>query len=222
MWISGICRNAINSFEGSWDYARIKAQDSLPVRQKKNNPPLIAPPSTLEGLDIFLAQLETETGIRKASYDYLSDLIKQYQTRFTHTPSITPLSGRLSAGFGWRRHPIFRTMEFHQGLDVMTWYGAPIRAAADGVVEKADWNYGYGKAVIIDHGYGIKTLYGHLSRFLVRQGMTVRKGQWIAEAGSTGISTGVHLHYELRKEETATSPVPYLNMDMLTAIGRWR
>lgn len=173
---------------------------------------------SIEKLQLLMDQILVESRTRESSYDFLTKRIHEFQLRFAHTPSIIPLIGSLSAGFGFRRHPFSGGVEFHRGIDIMTWMGAPIKAAADGIVEKADWNYGYGRTVIIDHQHGLKTLYGHTSRFLVREGMQVKKGQLIAEAGSTGMSTGVHLHYEVHRGETVISPAPYLNLTLLTAL----
>ncbi|MBD2665051.1 murein hydrolase activator EnvC family protein [Richelia sinica] len=115
-----------------------------------------------------------------------------------------------SSPFGWRIHPILGYRRFHAGLDFAASYGSMIRAADSGTVIFAGWYGGYGKAVIIDHGQGITTLYGHSSELYVAEGQTVQKGQAIAAVGSTGLSTGPHLHFEVRRDGTPVDPADYL------------
>jgi murein DD-endopeptidase MepM/ murein hydrolase activator NlpD len=121
-----------------------------------------------------------------------------------------PIQGPITSPYGWRTHPIFGTARYHSGLDIGADYGDPVRAADGGVVIYADWYGGYGKAVIIDHGGGITTLYGHNSELLVSEGQNVRKGQVIARAGSTGYSTGPHVHFEVRQDGSPVDPMGYL------------
>ncbi len=121
-----------------------------------------------------------------------------------------PISGPITSPYGWRTHPIFGTQRYHSGVDIGADYGDPIRAADGGVVIYADWMGGYGYAVIIDHGGGISTLYGHNNELLVGVGQRVYKGQVIARAGSTGYSTGPHCHFEVRQNGSPVSPMNYL------------
>jgi len=123
-------------------------------------------------------------------------------------PSMWPTDGYISSGFGYRSYP---DTEFHPGLDIVNDYGAPIYATADGVVEEADWYYGYGYRIVIDHGNGYVTWYAHDSRMLVSAGDRVHKGQEIAEVGATGFATGPHCHYELLLWGTPIDPTPFLN-----------
>lgn len=124
---------------------------------------------------------------------------------------INPVPGAsISSRFGWRVHPIFGTGRMHTGIDFGASAGTPIRAADHGIVLDTNWMGGYGKAVMIDHGQGIVTLYAHTSAYYVRPGQRVRKGQIIAAVGSTGYSTGPHLHLEVRKNGTPVDPLGWL------------
>ncbi|HEY3424359.1 MAG TPA: peptidoglycan DD-metalloendopeptidase family protein [Negativicutes bacterium] len=121
-----------------------------------------------------------------------------------------PAEGPITSPFGWRTHPIFGTQLYHSGLDIGADYGDAVLAADGGVVIFADWMGGYGKAVIIDHGGGISTLYGHNSELLVSEGQRVRKGQTISRVGATGYATGPHLHFEVRVDGSPVNPMNYL------------
>ena len=117
----------------------------------------------------------------------------------------------ISSEFGYRIHPVYGTKKYHSGMDMAAPGGSPILAAADGTVRFAGWNGGYGYCVIIDHGGGIQTLYGHSSKLLVSSGQKVTRGQKIALVGTTGTSTGNHLHFEVLNNGVATNPRPYLS-----------
>ncbi len=121
-----------------------------------------------------------------------------------------PVNGEITSPFGWRVHPIWGTQIFHAGLDIGADYGDPVHAADSGTVVYAGWMGGYGNAVMIDHGGGLVTLYGHNSSITVSEGQQVGKGETIALAGSTGNSTGPHCHFEVRIHGEVTSPLQYL------------
>lgn len=123
---------------------------------------------------------------------------------------LLPCLGEITSGFGWRMHPVLGYERFHAGIDIGADYGSTIYAAEQGLVIFAGWYGGYGNAVIIDHGGGITTLYGHTSELYVSEGQTVQRGQAIAAVGSTGLSTGPHLHFEVRREGEPTDPVAFL------------
>lgn len=127
-----------------------------------------------------------------------------------NSPFIWPLRGRLTSLFGPRTHPIYGTPDFHTGIDLAVPEGTPIHAAAPGTVIWAGTKGGYGVLVVIDHGNGYQTYYGHLSRALVRVGQFVEVGQVIALSGNTGLSTGPHLHFEVRKSGEPINPLPLL------------
>lgn len=126
------------------------------------------------------------------------------------TPSIWPVTGTITSNFGYRGNPIGGGTGFHEGLDIAVDYGTPVRATASGKVSMAGWVDGYGNLVEIDHGNGFVTRYGHNSMLLVVQGQEVKAGDIISLAGSTGRSTGPHVHYEVRVNGTPTDPLLFL------------
>lgn len=123
---------------------------------------------------------------------------------------IWPVIGRISSTYSYRIHPIRKERHFHGGIDIAVPLGTPIRAAAAGTVVQSGYINGFGKTIVIDHGNGIKTLYAHNSRLLVRAGAQVNLGQIIAQAGSTGTSTGSHLDFRIYKDENTVNPLNYL------------
>ena len=142
------------------------------------------------------AELRRYYGTRRASS------VPRYAGRFR-----IPVSGRISSGFGGRYHPVLKRSRMHTGVDIAVGSGTPIHAAGDGEVIFAGWRGGYGNCVIIDHGGGVATLYGHCSRLYVGTGRRVNAGDRIAAVGSTGMSTGPHLHWEVRVNGTPVNPM---------------
>jgi murein DD-endopeptidase MepM/ murein hydrolase activator NlpD len=130
-----------------------------------------------------------------------------------HTPSIKPVVGHIISFMGNRIHPITGLIHFHRGIDIQAPWGTPIFAPADGVVVFAGTRGGYGTTCFIDHGYGYQTRYGHCSRLHVKEGDEVKRGQIIADVGSTGMSTGPHLHYEVLVDGSVTDPMAYIFPD---------
>ena len=161
-----------------------------------------------------LASIESDVARLRRALDELdrqSQQIEREIQRRMRTPSgrkrlarafrgglLRPVNGRITSGFGYRLHPILREVRMHTGVDISARTGTPILAAADGEVTRAGWLPAYGKCIIIEHDGGISTLYGHCSSLLVRVGQEVKKGQVIGRVGSTGWSTGPHLHFEKR------------------------
>jgi murein DD-endopeptidase MepM/ murein hydrolase activator NlpD len=125
-------------------------------------------------------------------------------------PTLWPVVGRITAHFGERMDPFSGEGAFHPGLDIASHYGDPVHATADGIVTEAGRDGGYGRLVVIDHGFGVTTWYGHLSGFNVQPGMHVKAGDVIGYEGDSGRSTGPHLHYEIRIYNTPVNPWPYL------------
>lgn len=128
-----------------------------------------------------------------------------------YTPSVWPIVGKLESGFGGRRNPFGgSSYEFHTGQDIDAAYGDPVVAGATGKVSFVGWQNGYGQLIVIDHGGGLTTRYGHLSHVDVSQGQTVERSQFIGRVGSSGRSTGPHLHYEIRINDEPVDPLQYL------------
>lgn len=138
----------------------------------------------------------------------LQDKIQGKLVLLSCTPSVLPVEGLVTHGFAWRKDPFTGKRAFHTGLDISARRGAPVRAPADGVVTSAGWLHGYGKEIEINHGYGVSTRYGHLNRIDVKPGDVVKRGDTIGEVGSTGRSTGPHLHYEVLENGKPVNPIP--------------
>ena len=126
------------------------------------------------------------------------------------TPSIAPVRGILTDGFGGRSDPFTGESGVHNAVDISSAVGQAVRAPADGIVVKAEWANGYGNVVYVSHGYGYSTRYGHLSGFAVRPGARIKRGDVIGYVGSTGRSTGPHLHYEVRVNNNPVNPLEYI------------
>ncbi len=208
--------------------AKQELEDIL-VRQEENAENLesrkAALDATLEQKQKLLqeatADLEKYKAIYEAAEAAEAAMIKQNQNAFSYSSNPVKYTGgrfawpvpgsqRITSYYGYRIHPVYKTKKFHTGIDVGAGYGLAIVAAGDGVVTMATTNGGYGKCVIINHGSGITTLYGHCSTLLVSVGDKVTKGQTIAKVGSTGVSTGPHLHFEVRVNGSTTDPLQYL------------
>lgn len=127
-----------------------------------------------------------------------------------HTSLLLPVEGRKTSDFGNRLNPYSKQWRHHDGVDIAAPGGTPIRAAADGTVTRAGWNGGYGNYTCLEHAGGLSTCYAHQSQILVKPGQQVRRGEVIGKVGSTGNSTGDHLHFEVRRNGTAVDPTPYL------------
>ncbi len=142
--------------------------------------------------------LHRKLDFESASFEEIQGGIEQRRNLLLHTPSIWPAHGAFTSGFGWRTRP-YRPYgrEFHKGIDIANRVGTPIYATADGIVSNIRYGKGFGLLLEIEHGFGYKTRYGHLSKALTRIGESVKRGQVVAKMGNTGISTGPHLHYEV-------------------------
>lgn len=184
--------------------------------------------SALEGynnseLMIALTQkadrLTKELYIQSKSFDEVVKMAKGKEKLLASIPAIMPLSNKdlrhQPSGFGWRTHPIYKTPEFHPGMDFAAPQGTELYATGDGTVSVADdKSQGYGNRVVIDHGYGYQTLYGHMLRSVVKPGQKVKRGEIIGYVGSTGLSTAPHCHYEVRKNGELMNPLNYYYNDL--------
>jgi murein DD-endopeptidase MepM/ murein hydrolase activator NlpD len=139
---------------------------------------------------------------------------KQWQTNIR--PSLWPVEGRLMSAFGGRTDPFSGEGAIHTGVDLSAPQGTLVHCAADGIVVHADWSGGYGRLVIVDHGNGLQTYYGHLSRFEVVTGQEIRRGDILGRSGSSGRVTSPHLHYEVRMAGNPVNPYPYLAKSALS------
>jgi murein DD-endopeptidase MepM/ murein hydrolase activator NlpD len=147
---------------------------------------------------------------QNASFNEISTYLNKQRSILAATPSIWPIKGWITSGFGKRASPLTGEPGRHYGVDIANEVGSPIRATADGMVVYAGWETGYGRVVVIEHGYGFSTRYGHCSVIDVKVGDEVKRGQVISYVGSTGRSTGSHLHYEVRLHGVPVDPEKYL------------
>lgn len=153
------------------------------------------------------------------SFEEVSKLAENKEQMLAAIPAIQPVSNkdlkRIASGFGWRLHPIYKVRKFHDGLDFTGNRGTDIFATGDGTVVEVDYSRrGYGNKIVIDHGYGYKTLYAHLSKFNVRKGQKIKRGEKIGEMGSTGLSTAPHLHYEVWYKGEKVNPINFFHNDL--------
>lgn len=162
-------------------------------------------------LEFSFLSLNKEIEAQRQEIEASVDPIKARVTYLLAKPSIYPVAAAITCGFGYRKNPFTsRGSEFHSGIDFGASYGATVAATGDGVVMFSGWHAGYGRTVIISHGYGLTTLYGHNSKLLVKQGDKVKKGTPVSKVGNTGRSTGTHLHYEVRLNGKSVNPAKYL------------
>ncbi len=166
-----------------------------------------------------LEQADLQLADRSKSLTELKTWVNKVRERYADTPSRWPIHGRIVSRFGYRVYP---WRGFHTGIDISGRYGAPIRSTAAGVVTFVGWRRGYGKTVIVNHGYGKSTLYAHCSRYGVKNAQKIKKGQIVSYVGNTGYTTGPHLHYEVRTANRPVNPSTFLNLNVLTASKIWR
>lgn len=173
---------------------------------------------TTKQLDRITKQLY----IQSKSFDEIVNMAKNKEKLLTCIPAIQPISNKNlkhpPAGYGWRTDPIYKTAEFHPGIDFTANTGTEIYSTGDGVVEIADdVMQGYGNHVVINHGFGYKTLYGHMSKIKAHVGQKVKRGELIGFVGSTGRSTGPHVHYEVIRNSEKVNPINYFFNDLTPA-----
>ncbi len=164
-------------------------------------------------------KLSRQIYIQSKSYDEVFQLVKQKTVMLASIPGIQPVSmkgpARVASGFGYRIHPIYKTPMMHEGIDFTAPIGTEIYATGNGIVAKTEYNgRGYGNNVVINHGFGYSTLYGHMSRFNVHAGQRVNRGDIIGYVGNTGSSTGPHVHYEVLKGNSKIDPINFFFNDL--------
>lgn len=174
---------------------------------------------TLKYIGTKLSKIEMKLELANYHFRKLILEIGANDDRLNHTPAIQPISNydlkRTSSGFGMRMHPIYKIRKFHYGMDFVARTGTPIYATADGTISTASNSfYGYGKYVRIDHGYGYQTAYGHMDELNVKTGDVVKRGDVIGTVGSTGLSTGPHVHYEVMLRGRHVDPINYYFHDL--------
>ncbi len=155
--------------------------------------------------DIELALKKQEAGLVE-----VYELMQERNSILASTPTIWPTRGWITSGFGYRIYPFTGETKFHEGIDISTRIGTDVYATADGIVTETSYDITYGNNIVIDHGFGFVTRYGHLSRIDVKAGDVVKRGQKIGEVGNTGFSTGPHLHYEVRINGVPVNPENYI------------
>jgi murein DD-endopeptidase MepM/ murein hydrolase activator NlpD len=166
-----------------------------------------------------LNTLSSRIKVQEKSYTEIAGFIRNKEQLLASTPAIQPISNkelkRVASGFGYRIDPVYKTVRFHAGLDFTAPQGTPIYATANGVAKVAgNTGNGYGNYVILDHGYGYETLYGHMFRVKIKNGIRVKRGEIIGYVGSTGKSTGPHCHYEVHKNGRPIDPVYFFYNDL--------
>jgi len=170
----------------------------------------------LNSLESNLSSLGREITLQLNSYEQIYSKLSQDVERLRRTPSIPPVNrGYLTSSFGSRADPWTGKRRMHHGQDFGVLSGTPVYAPADGVVKSRNGKTGYGNTVILDHGYGVKTIFAHLSRYVVKPGSNVKRGDIIAYSGNTGRSTGPHLHYEVRVNNVPVNPRHYFLTDKI-------
>jgi len=157
-----------------------------------------------------LARLRENAQDRLDDYKEITGWISKEKRLFHATPMGWPTIGRVTSHFGLRTSPLTHMLDFHTGIDIAGNWGSPIRATADGIVSFSGWEEGYGKLVIINHGFGFSSLYGHMSRILVKGGQTIYRNQVIGLMGATGHATGPHCHYEVWRYGKTINPYTYM------------
>ncbi|MEN9525955.1 MAG: hypothetical protein RLZZ256_1339 [Bacteroidota bacterium] len=198
------------------DSARAQLEaEALEIAKIQRMPSDQLVPSIQKTLEALLARMKTQ----ERSYKEVEDLVKDKETLLAHTPAIQPVHNRdltrIASGFGIRIDPIYKTQKMHQGLDFTAPQGTPIYATANGTVNfSGNRGNGFGNYVIIDHGFGYQTIYGHMVRTKAVTGQKVKRGEIIGWVGSTGKSTGPHCHYEVVKFNQKIDPVYFFYNDL--------
>lgn len=170
--------------------------------------------NTTQKMDLLARQIY----VQSKSFDEVVDLCKQHDEMLMCIPAIQPVANKnlkqTASGYGMRIDPIYKTPKFHAGMDFSANVGTPVYVTGNGTVKQAGWDGLYGNCIVVDHGFGYITRYAHLNKIKVKVGQQVKRGETIGEVGSTGKSTGPHLHYEVHVKGQVVNPVNYYFMDL--------
>ncbi len=211
-----------NVYRSIFEATPIPDSARLKEMEKSKEVQLVQSMGETELVKSLTAQLNTlslRVAYQAKSYNEIDGMVKNKEKLLAAIPAIQPVNNkdlsRVASGYGYRVDPVYKVTKFHAGLDFTAPQGTPIYATADGVVKEADYNAGgYGNHVIINHGYGYETLYGHMVRIKVKTGQKINRGEVIGFVGSTGKSTGPHCHYEVHKGGEPVDPVYYFYNDL--------
>ncbi|MEI7933824.1 MAG: M23 family metallopeptidase [Chlorobiaceae bacterium] len=197
-------------FSLSFTPATLLAEDKQP-RDTKNAEPAKTAKGLLASTEQIIEQMIMKIDIQKDNATESTELAENPNPTsfFSCIPNIKPIIGAITSTFGSRIHPVYNVSLFHSGIDISASEGTRVQTTGDGIVAYSGYDKGYGQIITINHGYGYKTIYAHLSKSLVRQGQKVTRGDIIALSGNTGISTGPHLHYEVLKDNVKVNPTAY-------------
>jgi len=187
--------------QGGWD----SVETAKDIADPRANPETF-----IRTLHANLEALLAQASYLEQSQQALDTVFEDERSMLASTPALLPCVGPITSAFGYRQHPITGLREFHSGLDISGPRGTPIRATADGLVIRVVRESGYGLLVVVNHGYGLVTRYGHLSKSLVQPGQRIRRGQMIASMGNSGRSTGSHLHYEVIVHGVPVNPIRFM------------
>lgn len=181
----------------------------------QGGPEEVGPPASdasklMGSIQLDLGDLQAKAIAQEKSFQELTEAVQSRQSLWASTPSIWPTTGWLTSGFGNRISPFTGRVSMHNGIDIASRQDTPIIAPAAGVISYTGFDSGLGKLIKINHGYGIATYYGHLAKAAVKVGQKVKRGDVIAYVGSTGLSTGPHLHYEVYVNEVPVNPMRYI------------
>lgn len=168
-----------------------------------------------------LNKISTRLEVENQSLGDIDKKVNQFEQMMETRPAMMPIDNRqltrFNTIFGMRMHPILNVWKHHDGLDLTADYGTPVYATGDGIVKEAKYMGGYGNVVIITHGFGFETRYAHLSKFKVIEGQRVKRGDWVGNVGSTGLSTNPHLHYEVHYNGKVVNPIYFMYRDLSQA-----
>ncbi len=211
-----------NVYRAIFEATPIPDSVRITMMEKKKEADLIKALSEndlIEGMRKQLNNLTLRVAYMDISYAEITNMVKNKEKLLGGIPAIQPVSNkdlsRIASGFGYRIDPVYKIKKFHAGLDFTAPQGTPIYATADGVVREAGFSSGgYGNNVVINHGYGYETLYGHMYKVKAKNGQTVKRGEVIGYVGNTGKSTGPHCHYEVHKNGVPVDPVYFFYNDI--------